>query len=67
MIRFNVLTHKNILSNLNTINLKLFHNHGGLYRLSQKFKKDSGEIDPLGVHRIMRECILEINCEGLGW
>ena len=24
-------------------------------------------INPLGVHRNMRGCILEISCEGLGW
>ena len=54
-------------NNLNTITLKLFHNHGGIYRFRKKFKKDSGEINPLGVHRNMRVCILEINCEGLGW
>ena len=54
-------------NNLNTITLKLFHNHGGIYRFRKKFKKDSGEINPLGVHRNMRVCILEINCERLGW
>ena len=54
-------------NNLNTITLKLFHNHGGIYRFRKKFKKDSGEINPLRVHRNMRVCILEINCEGLGW
>ena len=45
------LTHKCICSNL--INLKLFGNHGGIYRFRRKFKKDSGEIKPLGVHRNM--------------
>ena len=30
-------------NNLNTITLKLFHNHGGIYRFRKKFKKDSGE------------------------
>ena len=54
-------------NNLNAITLKLFHNHGGIYRFRKKFKKDSGEINPLRVHRNMRVCILEINCEGLGW
>ena len=54
-------------NNLNTITLKLFHNHGGIYRFRKKFKKDSGEINPLRVHRNMRVCILEINCEGFGW
>ena len=54
-------------NNLNAITLKLFHNHGGIYRFRKKFKKDSGEINPLGVHRNMRVCILEINYEGLGW
>ena len=54
-------------NNLNTITLKLFHNHGGIYRFRKKFKKDSGEINPLRVHVSLRVCILEINCEGLGW
>ena len=30
-------------NNLNTITLKLFHDHGGIYRFRKKFKKDSGE------------------------
>ena len=33
----------------------------------KKFKKDFGEINPLGVHKNVRGSILEINCEGLGW
>ena len=53
MNRFNFLTHKCICSSLNNINLKLFCNHGGIYRFRRKFKKDSGEIKPLGVHRNM--------------
>ena len=61
------LAHKCICSNLNTINLKLYSNHGGIYRFMKKFKKDSGGIDLLGVHRNMRGCILEINCELVGW
>ena len=67
MNRFNFLTHKCICRNLNTINLKIFYNHGAIYRFRKKFKKDSGEINPLGVHRNMRVCVLEINCEGLEW
>ena len=35
--------------------------------LGKKFKKDSGDINPLQVHGNMGVCILEINCEGLGW
>ena len=35
----------------NTINLKLFRNNGGIYRFRKKIKKDSGEINHLGVHR----------------
>ena len=35
--------------------------------LRKKFKKYSGEIKSLGVHRNMRGCILEFNSEGLGW
>ena len=44
-----------------TKNLKLFPNHGGIYRFRKKSKKDSGEINPLGVHRNMRGCILEVS------
>ena len=33
----------------------------------KKLKKNSGEINPVGVHRNMRECTLEVNFEGLGW
>ena len=47
-------------NNLNTITLKLFHNHGGIYMFRKKFKKDSGEINPLWVHRNIKVCILEI-------
>ena len=54
-------------NNLNTITLKVFHNHGGIYWFRKKFKKDSGEINPLRLHRNMSVCILEIICEGLGW
>ena len=36
---------------MNTINLKLFGNHGGIYRFRSKFKKDPGETKLLGVHR----------------
>ena len=54
-------------NNLNTITLKLFHNHGGIYRSRKKIKKDSGEINPLLVHRNMRVCIFETNYKGLGW
>ena len=51
MNRFNFLIHQCVCSNLNAINLKLFLNHGGIYRFRKKFKKGSGEINPLGVHR----------------
>ena len=54
-------------NNLNTITLKLFHNHEGIYRFRKKFKKDSGEINPLLVHRNMRMWIFVTNCKGLGW
>ena len=50
MNRFNFLTFKCICSNLNTINLKLLRNHGEIYSFMKKFKKNSGEINPLGVH-----------------
>ena len=51
--RLNFLTHKCFWSSLNTINLKHFCNHGGIYRFRIKFTKDYGEIQPLGVHRNM--------------
>ena len=51
----------------NFITLKLFHKHGGIYRFRKKFKKNSGEINSLRVHRNMRMCILKINCGRLGW
>ena len=54
-------------NNLNTINMELFRNHEGIYRFHKKINKYSGEINPLGVHRNMRGCILEVNSEGLGW
>ena len=44
-------------SNLSTVNLKLFCNLGRIYRFRKKFKKNPGEINPLGVHRNMRGCI----------
>ena len=53
-------------SNLNTINLKLFLNHGGIYRFRKKSIKYSGEIKSLGFHKNMRCCIREINYKGLG-
>ena len=56
-----------VASDLNTINLKLFPNHGGIYMVRKKFKKDSGEKNPLGVQRNMRRCIFGVNCKGLGW
>ena len=51
-IQFFLLTNV-FASNLNTINLKLFLNHSGIYRFRKIFKKDSGEINLLGVHRNM--------------
>ena len=51
--RFNFLTQKCIWSSLNIINLKRFGNHSGIYKFRRKFKKDSREIKPLGVHRNM--------------
>ena len=45
--------HKCICSSRNTINLKLFGNHGGICSFRKKFKKGSAEMKPLGVHRNM--------------
>ena len=47
---------------LNTKNLKLFRNHGGIYRFRRKFKKGSGEIKPLGVHINMIICNWQYIC-----
>ena len=49
------------------MNLKLFCDHRRIFRFRKKFMKDSGEINPLEVHRNMRGIHLEINCEGIGW
>ena len=54
-------------SNLNTINLKLFRNLGGIYRFEKIFEKYSGEISLLGVHRNVGWCFVEVNFEELGW
>ena len=47
---------------LNTMNMKLFPT----YTFGKKFKIYAGEKNPLGVHRNMRGCTLEVNFEGLG-
>ena len=47
MNRFNFLTHKCIFSNLNTINSRLSATIVDYAGLGKKFKKDSGEINPL--------------------
>ena len=49
------------------MNLKLFRNHGGIYRFKKKFNKYYGEIKLIGVHRNIRVCILKIDSDGLGW
>ena len=54
-------------SNLNTMNLKLFHNHGGIYKFDKIVKEYSAEINPVGGHRNIRGSILEANSNGLGW
>ena len=53
MSKIEQMTYKCICSSLNTINLKLFRNHSGIYTFRRKFKKDSGEIKPIGVNRNM--------------
>ena len=68
MNRFNFWLTNVVASNHNIINLKLFLNHGRIERFRKKLKKNSGEINPLGVHRNMRGCICEVNCkEHEGW
>ena len=47
--------------------LKLFRNHGAIRRFEKKFKKYSGEINPIGVHRNMRGNILDVNAAEMGW
>ena len=47
------------------MNLKPFCKHDGINRFEKKFKKYSGEMNDLGVHRIIRGCTLEVNSEGL--
>ena len=57
----------NVFEVILTLNSKFFSKHGGTYKFRIKLKEDSGETNPLGFHRNMRVCILEINCEGIGW
>ena len=47
-----LLIHKCIFGNLNTINLKLFRNHGRMYMFTRKFKKILNR-KTLGVHSNM--------------
>ena len=54
MDKLNFLNYKCIFNSLNTINYKFFHNHGEIYGFRRKFKKESGDIKPLGVHRNMK-------------
>ena len=46
-------------NNLNSITLKLFHRHAGIYRFRKKCKKDSREVNPSQVHRNIEsiECV----------
>ena len=68
MNRFSFFRFTNVFaSNLNTISLQLFCNHGGICRFRKNLKKDFGEINHLGVHRNIRDCVLEINSEELTW
>ena len=46
---------------------KVFPKHDGISRFEKRFKRYYGDINPLGVHRNMRGCILEVNSERLGW
>ena len=39
----------------------------GPYKLEKNVKKYSREINPSGVDRNMRKCVLEVNSDGLGW
>ena len=66
MNRFNFWLTNLFSSNINIINLKLFCKHRWTYKSKKKFKKYSEEIKPLGVHRNIRVCILQINSEGIG-
>ena len=47
--------------------MKPFCNHGAINTFEKKLKIYFGDINPLGVHKNMRECTLEVNFEGLGW
>ena len=53
--------------NLSKLVTNTLVNFGEILKVPERFKKDFGETDPLPVHKNMRGCILEINCEGLGW
>ena len=64
---FNLRLTNAFSSNLNTINLNMFHNHGGIYRVVREFNKIDGEIvKPKGVTRNMRGRILYGNRKELG-
>ena len=49
------------------MNLKLFRNHGGIYRFKKRIQEIFWRGKLLGVLRNMRGYILEVNSEGLGW
>ena len=47
-------------SDLNIMNMKVFCNLAAMYLIEKKLKKYSWEINPLGVHRYMREKPLKL-------
>ena len=47
------------------MNFKVFCNHDERQMSEKKINKYSGKINPLGVQKIMRGFILEVNSEGL--
>ena len=54
-------------TNVNTIDLKNFPTHGGVYKLEKIQQAFWREIKPYGVYRNTKGCILEANLEGQGW
>ena len=53
---------------LDTIDLKIFQNHGGIYTFDRKFNKISGESYCKTPEGFMEICISNLDPEGLvGW
>ena len=52
--------------NINTITFQILYNQVGIYSFEKKFKKYTGDANPVGVQRNVRGCILEVDSVELG-